>query len=54
MTALEYMEKQFQKHLHTLRRELERNAPTDVICNICTKISHYASAVEALQRKDSR
>lgn len=42
MTALEYMEKQAQKHGHDLERELERNAPEEVIGNIIKKIGHYA------------
>ena len=50
MTALEYMEKQAQKHCHDLERELERNAPEEVIGNIIKKISHYAMAADALKK----
>ena len=49
MTALEYMEKQLQKHTDNWHREAERNAPDEVMDNIEKKISYYEQAVEALR-----
>ena len=54
MTALEYMEKQFQKHSATYVREVKRGAPKEDCDNILLKIRFYAEAVEALrERKDN-
>ena len=50
MTALEYMEKQAQKHCHDLERELKRHAPDEVIGNIVAKIGYYAIAADALKK----
>ena len=49
MTALEYMEKQFQKHSATYVREVKRGAPKEDCDNILLKIRFYAEAVEALR-----
>ena len=50
MTALEYMEKQVQKHRNNLDRELARNAPKETIFGVITKIRYYVDAVEALKK----
>ena len=49
MTALEYMQKQVQKHCHSLGREIARGAPKEVLDNLKLKIGYYESAVQALQ-----
>lgn len=51
MTAIEYMEKQVQKHRLNHRCESERGVPEEMLCNIEKKIGYYEAAVEAL-RKD--
>lgn len=51
MTALEYMEKQVQKHRINYNREVLRGAPEDVLQNIRAKIEYYEAAVEALQKE---
>ena len=54
MTALEYMEKQVQKHRLSLIRELDRGVPKEMTDNIRLKIGYYEKAVEALrERKDN-
>lgn len=50
MTALEYMERQVQKHYMNLEREFERGAPQEVLNNIRLKISYYETAVMALKK----
>lgn len=50
MTALEYMEKQFNKHCDTYVREVNRGAPTKDVDNILAKVVYYATAVEALKK----
>lgn len=50
MTALEYMEKQVQKHRMNFERESARNVPSDMIYNIIAKIHFYEEAVEALKK----
>ena len=52
MTALEYMEKQVEKHRQNLARENVRCAPLEVIQNIEKKISYYEQAVEALRMEN--
>ena len=52
MTALEYMEKQVQKHRQNFLREYDRNAPDEVLANIRKKISYYEEAVKALRRME--
>ena len=49
MTALEYMEKQVQKHRINYNREVLRGAPDEVLHNIRAKIGYYEAAAEALQ-----
>ncbi|MBR5199222.1 MAG: hypothetical protein IKW20_05275 [Bacteroidales bacterium] len=49
MTALEYMEKQVQKHKLNFIKEFERNAPLEVLRNIRAKIGYYEKAVAALK-----
>lgn len=49
MTALEYMEKQLQKHRINYNREFLRKAPKEVLDNISLKIGYYEAAVEALK-----
>ena len=50
MTALEYMEKQLQKHKLNLIRELDRGVPKEVTDNIRLKISYYNEAAKALRK----
>ena len=50
MTALEYMEKQAQKHRINYNREVLRGVPEEMLQNIMAKISHYEAAVEALEK----
>ena len=50
MTALEYMEKQFNKHCADYAREVRRGAPKEDCDNILEKIKHYACAAEALKK----
>lgn len=52
MTALEYMEKQLQKHRINYNREILRDAPEETIRNIGLKICYYEAAVEALKKVD--
>ena len=49
MTALEYMEKQLQKHRMNYERELNRGVPEDMLFNIAMKCSYYKAAVDALR-----
>ena len=51
MTALEYMERQLEKHRMNLDRESARGVPAEMLENIRLKIGYYQEAVEAL-RKD--
>ena len=53
MTALEYMEKQLQKHRLNYDRELKRGATEDMLFNIALKCSHYWNAVEALREREN-
>ena len=50
MTALEYMERQLQKHRRNYDREQSRGVSDEMLSNIALKISYYESAVEALRR----
>lgn len=50
MTALEYMEKQVQKHRINYNREVLRGVPEEMLQNIRAKIEYYEAAVEALRR----
>lgn len=49
MTALEYMEKKFEKHCADYVREVKRGAPQKDIDNILAKMKYYAEAAEALK-----
>ena len=53
MTALEYMEKQLQKHRLNYDRELKRGATEEMLFNIALKCSHYWNAVEALREREN-
>jgi hypothetical protein len=48
MTALEYMEKQANKHKLNYDREAVRGASEEQLRNIMLKIGYYEKAVEAL------
>ena len=50
MTALEYMEKQFQKHCQDFLREIKRGAPRKDTDNILEKVRYYGCACEALRK----
>ena len=50
MTALEYMEKQVQKHRLNYARENVRCAPLEVLKNLELKVSYYELACEALRK----
>lgn len=50
MTALEYMEKQAQKHRINYNREVLRGVSEEMLQNIMAKISHYEAAAEALEK----
>ena len=49
MTALEYMEKQYNKHKANYTREADRGAPEKMLNDIKAKIGYYEQAVEALK-----
>lgn len=51
LSALEYMEKQLQKHRLNYEREKARGVPEQMIQNILAKIGYYADAVQALGGK---
>ena len=50
MTALEYMEKQVQKHSRNFEREFRRGVPNEQLYDIMEKINHYKQAAEALRK----
>ena len=52
MTALEYMEKQLQKHRLNYDRELLRGVPEEMLYNIALKITYYKAAVDALRERN--
>lgn len=49
MTALEYMEKQYNKHKANYVREADRGVPEKMLNDIKLKIDYYKQAVEALK-----
>ena len=49
MTALEYMERQVQKHRQNFDRESARGVPEEMLQNISKKIGYYQAAVDALK-----
>ena len=51
MTAIEYMERQVQKHRQNFDRESARGVPEEMLRNIRSKISYYEAAVEAMGGK---
>lgn len=53
MTPLEYMEKQRNKQIKTLEKEIARNAPKDVLRHVKKKIGYYEAAIASLE-KESR
>ena len=53
MTALEYMEKQVQKHRRNFEAESKRGCPADMMHSILMKIHYYEVAVEALKKGGS-
>ena len=50
MTALEYMEKQLQKHQKNFEKEFRRGVPNEQLYHILEKASHYKAACEALRK----
>ena len=51
MTPLEYMEKQRNKQIKTLEKEMARNAPKNVIRHVKKQIGYYEAAVKALEKE---
>jgi hypothetical protein len=51
MTALEYMEKQYNKHKANYIRESNRGVPDKMLNDIQLKIGYYKQAVEALKKE---
>ena len=49
MEALEYMEKQLNKHKANYTRESSRGVPEKMLNDIQSKIGYYEKAVEALK-----
>ena len=49
MTALEYMERQVEKHRLNYYHEFAREVPEEQLQNIRAKIGYYEAAVEALR-----
>lgn len=49
LTALEYMERQLQKHEVNYEREANRGVPRAMLDNIEAKIGYYEAAVNALR-----
>jgi hypothetical protein len=49
LTALEYMERQLQKHEMNYEREANRGVPRAMLDNIEAKIGYYEAAVNALR-----
>ena len=54
MTALEYMEKQLQKHRHNYEMGKSRGIPQDQLENIGLKIGYYEAAIKALKNEEER
>ena len=50
MTALEYMERQLQKHCKNFEREFKRGVPNEQLYDILQKASYYKTACEALRK----
>jgi hypothetical protein len=54
LTAIEYMEKQVQKHRLNYKRESERGVPEEMLRNMEKKIGYYEAAVDALRKDDEQ
>lgn len=52
MTAIEYMEKQMQKHRMNYERESARGVPEEMLHNIALKICYYEAAINALKKEN--
>ena len=50
MTALQYMQKQLEKHKVNLHRAIAKKSPDEEVDNIKNKISYYEAAVDALRK----
>ena len=50
MTALEYMEKQIDKHWKNFEREFKRGVPYEQLFDILDKVSYYKAAADALRK----
>ena len=50
MTALEYMEKQVQKHRLNHIHAVDRDAPEEMLEDIRAKIAYYELAADALRK----
>ena len=50
MTALQYMQKQLEKHKVNLHRAIAKKSPDEEINGIKNKISYYDAAVDALKK----
>lgn len=49
MTALEYMEKQCEKHKKNYEHQAKHNVPQKMLDDIQLKIGYYEQAVKALK-----
>lgn len=54
MSALEYMEKQVEKHRKNFEREGNRGVPAEMLNNIQLKIRYYEDAVKALKKMEEK
>ena len=54
MTALEYMEKQWQKHRRNYEFRSVGGTPEKMLNDILEKIRHYEAAVRALKKEDGK
>lgn len=51
MTAIEYMEKQLEKHSRNYVIQSKRGVSEETLYNIALKIGYYTAAVEALKSR---
>ena len=54
MTALEYMEKQVQKHRRNYEFRSVGGTPEKMLNDILAKVHYYDAAVEALKKEDGK
>jgi hypothetical protein len=54
VTAIEYMEKQVQKHRLNYKRESKRGVTEEMLRNMEKKIGYYEAAVDALRKDDEQ